>query len=345
MITKSLAKALKEIGFTLSEGGTPDKSHAYAIYGGYMLTVYETAGKRTAYINFKFSDNEENALKRYDISESFSAEMDEYSVVDYELSEDGMRVVCNGSIAVFLKLIDRCIDIIKENEIRGVEYCSKCGNKFGSRKPKKVTQGKENHIMCEHCALETVEELSNASALKEAGAGTGSVKFGVLGSLAFGFIGTLLYFVLYYWISPKIGDAGSVRYIFCAMGALVALLSYIGYRLFCKKISPAAYVSISVSSLLFTAIGQYIGIVFEFFAQNNIALSSLSNKHFWLIHLRNTVPAEVAELFPDYAGDFYKFLAISLMFAAVGAAIFLLTLHDKAIIKKETAIIETISIG
>ena len=160
----------------------------------------------------------------------------------------------------------------------------------------------------------------------------------------FSFIGAFIYFVLYYWVSPKIGNGSGSHYIFCIMGTGVALLSYCGYRIFCKKISAAAYVTISVTSLLFTAIGQYIGTVFEYIALNNFSVTALSNKHFWLLHLRNTIPADVASNFTNYSADFYKFLAISIMFAAVGAAIFLLSLRDKSIVKKETATIETLTI-
>ncbi len=345
MITKSLLNALDELGFTYFEGSTAEKSHAYAIYGGYLVSVYESAGKRTAYFNFKFSENEENNLKKYDISESFSANLSEYSVIDYELSEDGLKVVSNGSVPLFLKLMDYCIELLIENEIRGVEYCSKCGNKFGQRKPKKVTLNKENRIMCEHCALETVEEINNINESDLKVNTTGNIGLGILGTALFGLIGAFLYFVLYYWVSPKLGNGGGAHYIFCIMGTVVALLSYLGYRLFCKKISVSAYVTVSVSSLFFTAIGQYIGTVFEFLALNNFSVSMLSNKHFWLLHLRNTIPADITSNFVNYSADFYKFLAISLMFAAVGAAIFLLSLRDKAIIKKETAIIETLTIG
>lgn len=345
MITKSLSNALDELGFTYCEGESSDKSHSYAIYGGYLVSVYESAGKRTAYFNFKFSESEENDLKKYDISESFSGNLEEYSVVDYDLNEDGLRVVSNGSIPVFLRLIDYCIELLIENEIKGVEYCSKCGNKFGQRKPKKITLNKENRIMCDHCALETVEEINNSNVADTKVNSTGNIGLGILGSTIFGLIGAFLYFVLYYWVSPKMGNGGGAHYIFCIMGTAVALLSYLGYRLFCKKISAAAYITVSVTSLLFTAVGQYIGTVFEFIALNGFSASVLNNKHFWLLHLRNTVPSDVSANFVNYSADFYKFLAISIMFAAVGAAIFLLSLRDKSIVKKETAVIETLTIG
>ncbi|MBO5870495.1 MAG: hypothetical protein J6Q89_07085 [Clostridia bacterium] len=346
MITKNLIKSLEEIGFTYVEGATAEKGHAYAIYGGYLVSVYESAGNKVAYFNFKFPDSEENDIKKYNMSETFSNELNEYSVSDYTLSEDGMRVFCTGNIPLFLKLIDRCVSLLIENEIRDSEYCSKCGNKFGSRKPKKVTYDKENHIMCEHCALETVEEISNRAAEDASDEKKGNVGLAIICSTLLSLVGASLYFVLYYFLSPAMSESGlnEVRYIFCVVGFVVSMLAYYGYKFFSKKAGPCAYITVAVNSLLFTAIGQYIGIVFEFIAKNGFNLSALSNKHFWLVHLRNTIPADVSDLFTDYSAIFWKLLIISLMFAAVGAAIFLLSLHDKSAQKKETVEIETITI-
>lgn len=348
MITKNLAKAVEDIGFTYTEGSSSDKSHAYAVYGDYLVTVYEESGKKVAYFNFRFSDSEENDLIKYDMSEEFSNDIEEFSVTDYSISEDGMRVVCGGNIPVFLKLIDRCITLLKGHEIRGIEYCSKCGNKFGSRKPKKVTAGKENHLMCEHCALETVEEVANRVQENEEEAKKGSLGKAILFSTLFALIGAFIYFALYYWLSPAISESGlnEVRYIFCVAGFVTAVLSYFGYVLFLKKASIAAYVTVTVNALLFSALGQYIGIVFEFIAKEGFSLSALSNKHFWLVHLRNTIPDDIADKFVDvnYSSIFWKMLIISLCFAAVGSAIFLLSLRDKTAKKPETVEIETITI-
>lgn len=347
MITKNLTKSLEEIGFSYVEGTSSDKSHAYAVYGGYLVSVYEFGGKKVVYFNFKFPKSEENDIKKYNMSETFSNEIEEYSVSDYTLSEDGMRVFCLGNVPIFLKLIDRCVALLLENDIRGVEYCSKCGNKFGARKPKKVTDGKENHIMCEHCALETVEEVSNRIEQNNTEINKGNNGLAVLGSTLLSLVGVVLYFVLYYWLSPSMSESGlnEVRYIFCVVGFIISLLAYFGYRFFSKKATACAYITVSLNSLIFTAIGQYIGIVFEFVAKNGFETSMLSNKHFWLVHLRNTIPVDVADLFTDHSAIFWKLLIISLMFAAVGAAIFLLTLHDKSVKKPETVEIETITIN
>lgn len=346
MITKNLLAALENIGFSYFEGNSGTGSHAFAVYGGFLISAYEAGGKKTAYFNFKFSDGEENASKRYSFSEAFSERMSEFSVSDYSLGEDGLKVICSGSIPDYLKLLDFCVELLIASGIEGAVRCSQCGNKFGSRNPKKVTYGNDDHLMCEHCAIEAVEENRKADVSVAEPAKKKKVLPGVFGSLLFSLIGVFLYFAAYYWLSPAIGDTQfEIRYLFSALGFVVSLLAYCGYRLFCRRASLTAYIIIPIFSLLFTAIGQYIGIVFEFIAKGGFSLSCLSNSSFWLVHLRNNVPSDVSANFESYSGYFYIFLTVSLLFAAVGSAIFLLSLREKTMPKKENLVVETLKIN
>lgn len=345
MISNNLLDALEAAGFTYSENAASGKSHAYAIYGGYLTTVYESSGRINAYFNFKFSENPENAVGKYAFSESFSEIADKYSLPEYSIEDDGLRVSFKGSDTDFLRLLDSCIAQLAQSGIRGSDYCSVCGNKFGTRKPKKVTNGYENRLMCEHCAIEALEEHNKEPEAAAAASG-GSVVKGVFGAIAFSLIGLFVYFALYYWVSPAFANVklNEIRYIFCAAGFLVSFLAYVGYRLFCKKISLAAYITIPAVSIVITAVGQYLGVVFEYVVKNGFSLNVLGEKAFWLIHLRNTVPDDVADKFTSPSDVFYKLLIISLMFACVGAAIFLLSLRDSAKSKKEPLIIETLTV-
>ncbi len=345
MISKNLLKALEERNFTFAEGSSTAKAHAYAVLGGYFVTVYEYSGKKVAYFNFKFAENEENSVKMYTVSESFSSIGSSFNVSNYSIDEDGLRVYFSGNTPEFIKLLDKCIEFLTENEIRGVGYCSMCGNKFGSKNPKKVTLGIENHLMCDHCALETVENIKKDSEKKILPTKK-EITHGTLSSIGLSLLGVAIYFVVYFYLSPAISNTeiNDARYIFCALGSLVAFLAYIGYRIGCKTSGMSSYIVIGINSLFFTAIGQYLGVVFEFIAKSGLKVNALSNKAFWLVHIRNTIPEGAKETIINYSSIFYKMLAISLMFAIVGAAIFLLTLHDKTTIKKEAAEVETIKL-
>ena len=345
MITKNFIKALQDVGFTYSEDPKSAKSHCYAVYGGYLVSVYEEGSKKIAFFSFKFSENDENAVKRYDMSEQFSALLEEFSVSEYEIGEEGMEVCSNGNIATFIRLLDKCVDMLIAHEIRGAEYCSVCGNKFGTRLPKKVTYGNNEHLMCEHCAVEALEEHNSVK--PEENNSKGNVFKGVVGSVIFSAAGCALFVILYSFLQSSLSAKGTdIRYILCVCGALIAFLAYTGYRVFCRKVSAAAYVTVAVNSLIFTAIGQYLGSVFELVKSSGYAFSALSKKAFWLVHLRNTIPEDLVDstAFVNHSAEFYKLLAISIMFALVAGAIMLLTLRDKSIIKKEPLKIETIKI-
>ena len=51
MITKDLANALEKIGFTYTAEEKSVNGHCYALYGGYLISVFEQNGKKVAYLN------------------------------------------------------------------------------------------------------------------------------------------------------------------------------------------------------------------------------------------------------------------------------------------------------
>ena len=347
MITKYLLGALENIGFTSVFNDNKVCTHCYAIYGDYLISAYEEGNRKIAFFSFRFPESEENDVKRYEISEAFSGIAEDYSVVDYNIEDNGMKIACNGNAVDFIKLLDACIKLLNEYGIRGAGYCSVCGNKFGTRNPKKVTYGCDEQLMCEHCAMEALEEYDKQEAEEDQPEKSkGKTVFGILGSVVFSLIGVFLYFAAYYWIAPALAKSGvnDIRYVLCVLGAAVAVLAFAGYRLFCKKTNAAAYITTAAVPLLFTAIGQYIGSVFGYIANNGFGISALSKKAFWLIHLRSTVPDDIADQFENHSASFYRLLALSLVFAAVCIAIALLTLHDKSKTKKEPLRIVTLNI-
>lgn len=346
MVSKGLMNACQEaLGLTSVEKNPADKSYLYGVYGGYLISVYDSGKNRTVFFNYYMNESEEDdSVRLLALSEAMKASLGDIPVTDYEVEVSGASFTLNCGVEDFLRGIDLLVGVLIENGLSGVTHCSVCGNKIGKRLPKKLTRDKNNYLVCEHCALEELEsrkeERNPAEMLPK------KTFPGILGGLCGGLIGIALYFLLCYFVSPLFpSDGFDIRYVFCLLGFLTALLVYQGFRLFSKRPCVSCSVAVTILSVLCTAIGQYLGVFAEFAkAQDFSLIEAAKIPSMWLIHLRSTVfnPEEHPEF--DVSGDFYRLLCFSLLFAAIGVALFLMTMYEKSRNKQEPIEIETLRI-
>ena len=313
MVSKSLQLAAEELGFTYAEKANAKLSHMYGVYGGYLITLYDSGNQKSVFVNYYMppSDEEDDSVRLLELSESFKSATAEYYVTDYHVDVDGLSCTVNCDDEELAPLIDRLVELAQENELIGVTQCSCCGNKIGKRLPKKLTKGKNNFLLCEHCALEKMEESSKAPET-DGSALSKKTGLGLVGALAGGLIGILLYFLVYR-----------------------------GFTLFSKQPCNSAYAVIASVSMVCVMLGQYIGTFAEFAKAQGFALGkAMSIPAMWLIHLRSTASDPAF----NYAATFYKLLCFSLLFALIGTIIFLMGMKDKAKVRKETVELETLRI-
>lgn len=360
MLSKTLDAAVKKIGLTVTE------KHAFGIYGGYLLTVYESGNKKTAFFNFlldttdeenstdneneeQSNDDDDSTLASYELSDALKKNIDKFSVVDYNLQDDGLLITTNQSIQIFLEMIDFCTELLKENGVKGSNCCSCCGNSFGKRFPKKITLDNKNYLYCENCALEIYEEHTKVEEDTIEEHPRKKCLLGILGAFFGCIISVFLYFAIYKWVLPTSADAEDFdwRYLVVCMGFVTSFLVYTGYKLFRKKATLSAYISVTAFSFLGASIGQYIGTLTDI--ANNFSLSFnhfLTYPNLLLMPLRSTVPSDLTEDFSKYifSSDFYRFTVIGVALALLGAIIFLLGFYEKNRPVKEEIVIETLKI-
>lgn len=343
MVSKSLQLAAEELGFTYAEKANAKLSHMYGVYGDYLITLYDSGNQKSVFVNYYMppSDEEDDSVRLLELSENFKSATAEYYVTDYHVDVDGLSCTVNCDDEELAPLIDRLVELAQENELIGVTQCSCCGNKIGKRLPKKLTKGKNNFLLCEHCALEKMEESSKAPET-DGSALSKKTGLGLVGALAGGLIGILLYFLIYYFISPVFSDSAfEMSYVFSIFGFATAFLVYRGFTLFSKQPCNSAYAVIASVSMVCVMLGQYIGTFAEFAKAQGFALGkAMSIPAMWLIHLRSTASDPAF----NYAATFYKLLCFSLLFALIGTIIFLMGMKDKAKVRKETVELETLRI-
>jgi hypothetical protein len=345
MLSKTLDAAVKNIGFTV----TPE--HAYGIYGGFLITVYETGSKKTAFINFLLEDNPDDnsdaSLSAFNISESIKENLYKYAIIDYNLSDDGLSVTTAGSAPEFLQMLDFCVELLDEHSndnasVKNSNYCSCCGKSFGKRYPKKLTRSNKNYLLCESCALEILEEQDKHKQKTNEKIPASKRFAGVVGSVVGGLIGVFLYFAAYKWLFPQINtwDSFILNFVFALFGFATAFLAYLGYKIFCKKASLTAYISVSVVAVLFSVFGEYLGTIVKILADHESVSFGLVYKTVCMMPFRSTALKDAL----NYSSDFYTGAVMSFIFAAAGAVIFLLGLYEKSRGIKENIKIETIKI-
>ena len=356
MISNALRSAAEGIGFTYAAGKPSGKSgmdSLYGIYGGYLVTLYDEGSKRTLFVNYYTGsdEEEEDSVRLLEISESLKSAFSGLSVTNYSVESDGLSCTVSGTLDDFLALLDKVLEMLVEKEVIGATHCSCCGNKLGKRPPKKLVSRRRHILLCEHCALDKLEEASKApeEGENELPKRTG---MGILGAAIGGVVGILLYILAYSFLYPLFSDSSfEIRYLFCAFGFVTAALVYAGFRFFSKRPCVSAYVIISVTTSLATIVGQYFGSFVGYAKQMEFSLSqAMKLPSMWLIHLRSTVKEvieptqEMLDKF-DVSSLFYWLLGFSLLFALIGSVIFQLGLYEKGKIRQEPLELETLRIS
>ncbi|MBO4366059.1 MAG: hypothetical protein J5843_00235, partial [Clostridia bacterium] len=322
--------------------------YLYGVYRGYLLSLYDSGKNKTVFVNYYLDcgEDESDSIRLMELSEQLKSILSSQVILDLSVQPDGLSYTLACSFDEFFELLEDVLSMLNESGIAGVSKCSNCGNTLGKRFPKKVLVGKNNYLVCDHCALEALENSKNVTAEKaSAPARTG---LGLLGALAGGLIGTFICFALYQWIYPLIGGTGfDFRYIFTACGLLTAFLVYKGYTLLSKKASMGEAVIVTVCSLLFTAIGQYAGSFASYAKLQGFTLfDAMRVPSMWLIHLRSTVDTSLMTdqtVLDTYnvAPLFYRLLFISLLFALIGSILFQVGFFEKNRTKKVQVEVET----
>lgn len=332
MIEQALSDAAQKLGFN------SDAVSACGVYDKYLISLYNESGNNVFYINYLVDPDADYEMMSLELGQKIKEIFDEYSIVSYAADEGGMTVEADCPIPKFFEALDYCIELLSHYEVIGCDRCTSCGAQFDGRPVKKVRKGCKSFIVCEGCALETLEKYNKETAeiapptKKQKNAAT-------LAAAAGGLIGALLYIPAYAWLYPVVKSAAfDVRYIFCLLALATSALCYLGYTIFCKKSSKSAYITVGLSSVLFSAIGQYVGYV-------AMLITTVGGGVFppvssiYLMPLRST--AASAEL--DYSSSFYVLFAISVLFAICGSIIFLLGLYEKNHKPKEEITIETVT--
>ncbi len=353
MISKALRATAEGIGFTYTEAAKSGKDSLYGVYGGYLVTLYDAGNSRSFYISYRLRDGdgeEADSVRLLELSESLRNAADGVRLTACDVQSDGLFCTASAELDAFLAFLDRAVALLREQGADGVTHCSRCGSRIGKRSPKKLFADRRNRLLCEHCALELLEESAKPADADLPPKHTG---MGLLGAVLGGLLGVGAYLLLYAFLSPLFGESSfEIRYVLCLLGFFAAWAVYAGFRLFSKRPCASAYAVVGVVTAISVVAGQYLGSFLGYAKLQGFSVVEAAKlPSMWLIHLRSAVDKaavtydqSLLDLYDAPSTLFWRLLLFSVLFAAFGAVLFLFGMREKGRPHAETPEIETLRI-
>lgn len=353
MISKALRTTAEGIGFTYTEAAKSGKDSLYGVYGGYLVTLYDAGNSRSFYISYFLHDGdgeEADSVRLLELSESLKNAAGDVRLTACDVQPDGLFCTVSAEVDGLFAFLDRTLALLREQGADGVTNCSRCGNTIGKRPPKKLFADRRNRLLCEHCALELLEESAKPADADLPPKHTGK---GLLGAVVGGLLGVGVYLLLYAFLSPLFAESSfEIRYVLCLLGFFAAWAVYAGFRLFSKRPCASAYAVVGVVTAVSVIAGQYLGSFLGYAKIQGFSIAeAVRLPSMWLIHLRSAVDKaavtydqSVLDLYDAPSSLFWRLLVFSLLFAAIGAVLFLFGMREKGRPHAEVPEIETLRI-
>jgi hypothetical protein len=326
MLSKSTEVFAKSLGLRVTE------DNAFGVYANYFLTVSEARNKKTIKFSCYIGNSDDYAEDYLVLNDGIRAIIDKYSITDYEVYENGIRIVSSAPIAALRELTDNVAKLLDDNQIPNSHFCSECGNQFKAGEKKRIvtiSRGKdlEKHLLCEKCALTAAEEAeeskvheskSDAGQATEVNEKANSKSSAVLYSLLAGLLPSVIYIALFFLLGIN-GRGEVANYLACLVGLLIGGVVFWVYKSKAGKVSSRGMITvcgISAGLLVFSHFfGCLLGLAKTFNSTFGVSYSTFGAKFGSFISM----------LFTD--SIYLKFLVLGFLIGLCAALIAIIGLY------------------
>lgn len=291
MVGSGIKKYAKQNGLTVKNGV------AYGIYRGYMLTLQEGSGWKSA--DFAISTTDElNGVLQSQLGQLLTDETrKEYRIMELGLSKTRLAVKFfdnPGTMGKMEAFIDVICNKLSACEVPGQNYCGHCGQPIDSAlSAQEVMVGGAVCQMHDGCASSVERDM--AAAWEEAQS-QGNMVTGIIGAILGGIVGMIPWAVASYF-GWYVGW----------LGFLIGFAAKKGYELLKGKECKAKAIVIIIVSVLCVVLAAFAGYLFLFMSEFNLTFME-SAELFFLV-----VSSDSAAL-----GEVLGNLALGLLFAGLG---------------------------
>lgn len=259
MVGSGIKKYAKQNGLTVKNGV------AYGIYRGYMLTLQEGAGWKSA--DFAISTTDElNGVLQGQLGQMLTDETrKEYRIMELGLSKSRLAVKFfdnPGTMGKMEAFIDVICNKLSACEVPGQNYCAHCGQPIDSAlSAQDILVGGAVCQMHDGCASSVERDVAAA---QEEIKSQGNMVTGIIGAILGGIVGAIPWAFAVYngWF---VG----------IFGLLIAFAAKKGYELLKGKESKAKAVVIILVAIFSVVVAELGGWVFSLIMEGGTLMESL----------------------------------------------------------------------
>lgn len=312
MIGKALQMYAEDLGFTVND------QCAYGIYEGYLLTLYDNVNKKTCFVNFYLSEEDELDLqKKFDLSEFIKDNIESLKIDDFEIDINGISFSTKEGLIKLSENIKTILNKLSELQILGADTCSECGKHIENDKIKKVSVELNRYCLCDECTLAFLEstEKDKVDETSEDNLEQNTKDKSWLSTLIISIIGVVVWPIITLWV----GSGESFDLFICAIMAFLLPIVHVRlYDMFGGKSNEKRIIIVTITIALISIIANYIiGI------GNAYSSTGITDFNIIIKSLKYAIidPLEITDTL--LKTTFYKNTIITILVALIGIVLFI----------------------
>lgn len=292
----------KKIG--LEMGLKEAKGNVYGIYQGYLISLFESAGIKSLYLNLALN-TEADYANRQRVAEFIEQRKKEFKIANFQLDGTGLEIAFQDSMGTpkrIREFLDQLVAFLRQIGVCGAECCCVCGQPHRFGQPRVLRRGNryfavdEEHmqgILGEHEAR--LEEQKSENKGK-------SYWLGLLGGILGMIVGMIPWMIV-----SHLGYYASI------LGFAIGFCVLKGYDILKGKPGVGKIITVAALSL----VGVFLA---EFVVQCIDVYSLLLNEYAYVTPLGDLIAGTWNILFtePEITGSFVLSLAMGMIFALLG---------------------------
>ncbi len=318
MLSTALTAFAKSYDFVVKE------NYAFGVIDNFLVTVYNSGTKKTAFVSCCFPTNEEceennELISTFEFQSEIGKLIDSNypALKDYEITSDSILFTTSAELKTFDEALTQLLKLLHKNNIPGVDICVECGTPNNDN-AKYVIKNNSAHLLCEECAGEYLKDLENREANK-----SNTLIRGIVYALLGGIVGLLVALLGFLFVIPTDGVLGfNSAIINIPFAALITVLSFLFYRIFTGKKGLERIIPCLVVSALTTAVMVYASTVIIYTKTLGVDSFANAKKVFSII-----LAAPFKD--PQFKYDYLSYMFYSFVAVIVAVLIYSIIFEDK----------------